>query len=347
MIRRFFAVAKDLPKSVTIREALKQAMSEEMRRDKRVFLIGEEVGQFQGAYKVSKGMLEEFGPERVVDTPISEIGFTGIASGASMKGLIPIVEFMTWNFALQATDHIYNSSAKTRYMSGGRVGGGIVFRGLNGPGASVGAQHSQCFASALSNVPGLIVISPYDAYDMKFLLKAAIRCGNPVAFLENEFTYGYKFDVGEDFYDTEKIFPIGKARVMREGRHVTITAFSRMVSVALKAAEELAKEGIETEVINLCTIKPLDRETIIKSVMKTGRLVTVEDGYPFSGVGSEIVATIMESPAFDYLENPVERITAWDIPLPYGAPIEEMTLPQVHNIVKGVHKVLQGAKLSK
>lgn len=346
MIRRFFATAKTLPKTVSNRDAIKIGMSEEMRRDKRVFLIGEEVGQFHGAYKVSKGMLEEFGPQRVIDTPISEIGFTGIGSGASFKGLIPIVEFMTWNFALQAWDHIFNSSAKSRYMSGGTLGGGIVFRGLNGPGASVGAQHSQCFASALANVPGLIVISPYDAYDFKFLMKAAIRCGNPVAYLENELTYGTTHEVREDFFDENRVDPIGKARIMREGRHVTITAFSRMVGLALKAAEELSKDGIEVEVINLRTIKPLDRTAIIKSVQKTSRLVTIEDGYPFAGVGAEITATIMESPAFHFLDAPVERLTGWDIPLPYGDPIEAMSLPQVKNIVQAVRKVTRGAKLT-
>lgn len=345
-MRRLFSKSKPLASSITNREALRMAMSEEMRRNKKVFVIGEEVGQYQGAYKVTKGMLEEFGPERVVDTPITESGFTGVAAGAALMGLIPVVEYMTWNFALQAWDQIFNSVAKVRYMSAGKISGSIVFRGLNGPAASVAAQHSQCFASALSNVPGLIVMSPYDAYDMKFLLKAAIRCGNPVAFLENELTYGTSHEVGEDFYDEERVAPIGKARIMRTGRHVTIIAFSRMVGLSLKAAEELAKSGVEAEVINLGTIKPLDRTTIINSAIKTGRVVTVEDGYPFSGIGAEIAATIMESPAFDHLDAPVERVTAWDIPLPYGEPLESLTLPQVQNIVQAALKATKGAKLN-
>ena len=345
-MRRFFCQAmKEMPKKITIRESLRLAMIEEMRRDPKVFLIGEEVAQYQGAYKISKGMLEEFGPDRVVDTPITEAGFTGLAVGASLMGLIPIVEFMTWNFALQGIDHIFNSCAKIRYMSGGDLGGGIVFRGLNGPAASVAAQHSQCFASSLSNVPGLIVISPYDCEDSKSLLKAAIRCKNPVAFLENELTYGHSFEVEPKFYDPEHVGTIGKARIMRQGHHITLIAFSRMVGLALEAAKQLEKANVSAEVINLCTIKPLDRKTIIDSVKKTGRVVVIEDGYPFSGVAAEIVSTIVESPAFDYLDAPPERVTAWDIPLPYGNPIEALCLPQVESILKGAKKILQGAKL--
>lgn len=324
---------------------MRLAMAEEMRRDDRVFLIGEEVAQYDGAYKVSKGLLKEFGERRVVDTPITEMGFSGLAVGASLMGLKPVVEYMTWNFALQGIDHIFNSSAKTRYMSGGDVFGSIVFRGLNGPAASVAAQHSQCFAAPLANVPGLIVLSPYDVYDCKALLKAAIRANDPVCFLENELMYGRSFEVKDDIWDEELVAPIGKLRVMCEGEHVTIVAFSRMVGEAEKAAELLSKEGIRCEVLNLRSIKPLDRTGLLTSVMKTRRLVVVEDGYPFAGVSAEIVATVIESPAFDALDAPPERVTGWDVPLPYAANIEQLCLPQVASIVRAVRKTLEGVKL--
>ena len=307
---------------MSIREALKIAMVEEMEKDERVFLMGEEVGSYQGAYKVSKGMLDIFGPERVIDTPITENGFTGMGCGAANVGLKPIIEFMTWNFALQSMSHILNSAAKTHYMSGGDVTTPVVFRGLNGPAASVAAQHSQCFASWLSNIPGLIVISPYDAYDCKGLLKAAIRNENPVCFLENEIMYSREFEVGEDFWDKDFVLEIGKAKVEKKGKDCTIVSFSRMVGESLKAAKELENEGVNVEVINLRTIKPMDRKTIIDSVKKTNRLVTVEDGYPSHGVGAEICAMIMETQAFDYLDAPVERVTAWDVPLGYAKELE-------------------------
>ena len=330
---------------ITVRKSLRMAMEEEMESNPNVILIGEEVGQYKGAYKISEGMLEKFGPDRVVDTPITEAGFTGLAVGASMNGVIPIVEFMTWNFALQAIDHIVNSCAKIRYMSGGDLHGQIVFRGLNGPAASVAAQHSQCFAAWYSNVPGIHVVSPYDSYDCKTLLKASIRSKTPVVFLENELMYSREFEVEDIFFDKNHIEPIGKARIMKEGKHVTVIAFSRMVGEALIAANQLEKEGISVEVINLRTIKPLDRESIIKSVMKTGRVVAVEDGYPSSGVTAEILSVIMESPAFDHLDAPAERVTAWDIPLAYAKNLETASLPQVENIVKAIRKTLKGFKI--
>jgi pyruvate dehydrogenase E1 component beta subunit len=337
-IRKGFA---EKPK-VSVRQALKLAMEEEMERNPNVILIGEEVAVYQGAYKISAGMLQKFGPERVIDTPITEAGFTGISVGASLNGVVPIVEFMTWNFALQAIDHIVNSCAKIRYMSGGDIHGAIVFRGLNGPAASVGAQHSQCFAAWYSNIPGLKVVSPFDSNDCKMLLKAAIREKGPVVFLENELMYSKEFEVDEEFYDVNAIQEIGKAKIMREGTDCTLISFSRMVGECLEAAEQLEKEGISVEVINLRTIRPLDRETIIKSVIKTGRAVAVEDGYPQSGVTAEILSTIIESPAFDYLDAPPERITAWDIPLAYAKTLESATIPQVENIIKGVRKTLIG-----
>lgn len=330
---------------ISIRKSLRLAMEEEMERNPNVILIGEEVGQYKGAYKISEGMLEKFGSDRVIDTPITEAGFTGLAVGASLNGVVPIVEFMTWNFALQAIDHIVNSCAKIRYMSGGDIHGSIVFRGLNGPAASVAAQHSQCFAAWFSNVPGIHVVAPYDSYDCKTLLKSSIRSKTPVAFLENELMYSREFEVDEIFFDKEHLAPIGKARIMREGSHCTVVAFSRMVGESLLAAEVLEKEGISVEVINLRTIKPLDRESIIKSVMKTGRLVAVEDGYPTSGVTAEILSVIMESPAFDYLDAPAQRVTAWDVPLPYAKNLETAALPQVENIIKAIRNTLIGHKL--
>lgn len=350
MLRRLFShagktVIESPAGSLTVREALRVALAEEMRRDDRVFVFGEEVAQYEGAYKVTKGLLKEFGERRVVDTPITEMGFTGLAVGASLMGLKPVVEFMTWNFALQGIDHIFNSCAKTRYMSGGDLSGCIVFRGLNGPAASVAAQHSQCFAAALANVPGMLVLAPYDAYDCKALLKAAIRGEEPVCFLENELMYGRSFPVGEDFWDPELVAPVGKLRVMREGTHVTIAAFSRMVGEALKAAELLAAEGVSCEVLNLRSVRPLDRAGLLRSVAKTRRLVAVEDGYPFAGVAAELVSTVVESPVFDELDAPPERVTAWDVPLPYAANIESLCLPQPESIARAVRKTLHGVKL--
>ena len=320
---------------MTVREALRDAMAEEMRRDQAVFLMGEEVAVYQGAYKVSQGLLEEFGDKRVIDTPITEHGFTGTAVGAAFAGLKPIVEFMTFNFALQAMDHIINSAAKTLYMSGGKLGCPIVFRGPNGAASRVAAQHSQCFASWYMHVPGLKVVAPYSAGDAKGLLKSAIRDPNPVIFLENEILYGQSFDVPDD---PEHLVPIGKARIARPGKDVTIAAFSIMVGHALKAAETLAGEGIDAEVIDLRTLRPLDTETIVKSVKKTNRLVTVEEGWPVAGVGSELSALIMEK-AFDWLDAPVARVTGADVPMPYAANLEKLALPQPENIVTAAKAV--------
>ncbi|HVJ33484.1 MAG TPA: pyruvate dehydrogenase complex E1 component subunit beta [Terriglobia bacterium] len=313
----------------TVREALRDAMAEEMRRDETVFLMGEEVAEYQGAYKVSQGLLEEFGPKRVIDTPITEHGFTGIGVGAAFSGLKPIVEFMTFNFAMQAIDQIINSASKTLYMSGGQMGCPIVFRGPNGAASRVAAQHSQCYASWYAHCPGLKVVAPWSAADAKGLLKAAIRDPNPVIFLENEIMYGQSFEVPND---PDWIVPIGKAKVVRSGKDVTITAFSRMVGVALQAADELAKQGIEAEVIDLRTIRPLDTETIVNSVKKTNRLVTTEEGWPFAGIGAELAAVIMEQ-AFDWLDAPVIRVAGIDVPMPYAANLEKLALPQAETIV--------------
>ncbi|WP_020593726.1 pyruvate dehydrogenase complex E1 component subunit beta [Kiloniella laminariae] len=319
----------------TVRDALRDAMAEEMRRNNKVFLMGEEVAQYQGAYKISQGLLDEFGAKRVIDTPITEHGFAGLGVGAAFYGLNPIVEFMTFNFAMQAIDHIINSAAKTRYMSGGQVSSPIVFRGPNGVASRVGAQHSQCYASWYAHCPGLKVVSPYSAADAKGLLKSAIRDPNPVIFLENELMYGQSFDVP----DTDDwIVPIGKAKIVRPGTDVTIVTFSLMVGKALAAAEELAKEGISAEVIDLRTIRPLDTETILASVRKTNRLVTVEEGWAFSGVGSEISAMVMEQ-AFDYLDAPVKRVAGVDVPLPYAANLEQLALPQSSHIVSAAKEV--------
>jgi pyruvate dehydrogenase E1 component beta subunit len=320
---------------MTVREALRDAMAEEMRRDGTVFLMGEEVAQYQGAYKVSQGLLEEFGEKRVIDTPITEHGFAGLGVGAAFGGLRPIVEFMTFNFAMQAIDQIINSAAKTRYMSGGQMGCPIVFRGPNGAAARVGAQHSQCYASWYAHVPGLRVLAPWSAADAKGLLKAAIRDPNPVIFLENEILYGHQFDVPED---EDFVLPIGKAKVERPGKDVTITAFSIMVGKALQAAEELAKNGIEAEVINLRSLRPFDTETIVASIKKTNRLVSVEEGWPFAGIGSELAAQMMDH-AFDWLDAPVKRVAGLDIPLPYAANLEKMALPQPDDIVKAAREV--------
>jgi len=321
--------------STTVRDALRDAMAEEMRRDENVFLMGEEVGQYQGAYKVSQGLLGEFGEMRVIDTPITEHGFTGLGVGAAFAGLKPIVEFMTFNFAMQAMDHLINSAAKTNYMSGGQMGCPAVFRGPNGAAARVGAQHSQCYASWYAHVPGLYVLAPYSAADAKGLLKSAIRDPNPVIFLENEILYGQSFDVPDD---DDWTVPIGKAKVVREGSDVTITAFSIMVGHALAAAEELSKQGIEAEVIDLRTLRPLDTETIVTSVKKTNRIVSVEEGWPVAGMGSEIAAIMMEE-AFDWLDAPLKRVCAVDVPLPYAANLEKLALPQVADVVAAAKAV--------
>jgi pyruvate dehydrogenase E1 component beta subunit len=319
-------------KVMTVRDALQTAMSEEMRRDKTVYLMGEEVAEYQGAYKISQGMLAEFGPDRVIDTPITEHGFAGLAVGSAMNGLRPIVEFMTWNFAMQAMDHIINSAAKTLYMAGGKLGCPIVFRGPNGAAARVGAQHSQCYASWYAHVPGLKVLAPWSAADARGLMKAAIRDPNPVVFLENEILYGQSFEAptSEDF-----VIPIGRAKIEREGTDVTIVAYSIMVGKALEAAKILAEQGISAEVINLRTIRPIDRHTIIESAKKTSRVVSVEESWPFAGIGSEIAAMCMEH-AFDYLDAPVVRVCAKDVPLPYAANLEAMALPQAADIVDAV-----------
>ena len=318
----------------TVRDALRDAMAEEMRRDSDVFLIGEEVAEYQGAYKVSRGLLEEFGPKRVIDTPITEHGFAGLAVGAAMAGLKPIVEFMTFNFAMQAIDHIINSSAKVLYMSGGQISTSIVFRGPNGAASRVGAQHSHDYSSWYGNVPGLKVIAPYDAADAKGLLKAAIRDPNPVVFLEHEMLYGTEFDVPDG---DDHIVPIGKAKIRREGSDVTITAHSRMVGHALIAAEQLATVGISAEVIDLRTIRPLDSDTIVTSVMKTNHLVSVEEGWGPMGVGAEVVAIIIDK-AFDWLDAPPMRVHQKDTPLAYAANLEALSLPQVDDIVAMVRK---------
>ncbi len=320
----------------TIRDALRDAMAEEMRRDENVFLMGEEVAQYQGAYKVSRDLLQEFGDRRVVDTPITEHGFAGLGVGAAFSGLKPIVEFMTWNFAMQAIDHIINSAAKTLYMSGGQMGCPIVFRGPNGAAARVAAQHSQDYSAWYAQIPGLKVVAPYDAADAKGLLKAAIRDPNPIVFLEHEMMYGLEFDVPdvEDY-----VVPIGKAKVRREGTDVTITAHSRMVGFALQAAEKLAEEGVSVEVVDLRTLRPLDHETIVESVKKTNRLVSAEEGWGPMGVGAEVVARVIEH-AFDYLDAPPLRVHQEDVPLPYAANLEALSLPGVDKIVAAVKKVM-------
>ncbi|ANW01993.1 pyruvate dehydrogenase complex E1 component subunit beta [Bradyrhizobium icense] len=319
----------------TIREALRDAMAEEMRRDPDVFIMGEEVAEYQGAYKVTQGLLQEFGARRVIDTPITEHGFAGVGVGAAMSGLKPIVEFMTFNFAMQAIDQIINSAAKTLYMSGGQMGCSIVFRGPNGAAARVAAQHSQDYSAWYSQVPGLKVIAPFSAADYKGLLKAAIRDPNPVIFLENEVLYGHTGEVPKlDDY----VIPIGKARIVRSGKDVTLISWSNGMTYALKAADELAKEGIEAEVIDLRTLRPMDTETIIASVKKTGRAVTVEEGWQQSGVGAEIAARIMEH-AFDYLDAPVARVSGKDVPMPYAANLEKLALPSVAEVVAAAKAV--------
>ncbi|THF96434.1 hypothetical protein TEA_010097 [Camellia sinensis var. sinensis] len=364
--RSFSSTAKEM----TVRDALNSALDEEMSADPRVFLMGEEVGEYQGAYKISKGLLEKYGPERVVDTPITEAGFAGIGVGAAYHGLKPVIEFMTFNFSmqsflsmmsngkgwvdlalliallsvwtqlsilLQAIDHIINSAAKSNYMSAGQMPVSIVFRGPNGAAAGVGAQHSQCYAAWFGSCPGLKVLTPYSSEDARGLLKAAIRDPDPVVFLENELLYGESFPVSAEVLDSSFCLPIGKAKIEREGKDVTITAFSRMVGYVLKAAEILAKEGISAEVINLRSIRPLDRSTINASVRKTNRLVTVDEGFPQHGVGAEICASVVED-SFEYLDAPVERIAGADVPMPYAANLERMAVPQIEDIVRAAKR---------
>ena len=321
--------------ATTVREALRDAMAEEMRRDDDVFVMGEEVAEYQGAYKITQGLLQEFGARRVIDTPITEHGFAGVGVGAAMTGLKPIVEFMTFNFAMQAIDQIINSAAKTLYMSGGQMGAPIVFRGPNGAAARVAAQHSQCYAAWYSHIPGLKVVMPYTAADAKGLLKAAIRDPNPVIFLENEILYGQSFDVPkmDDF-----VLPIGKARVHKKGNDVTVVSFGIGMTYALKAIAELEKDGIDVELIDLRTIRPMDLPTVIESVKKTGRLVVVEEGYPQSSVGTEIATRVMQQ-AFDYLDAPILTIAGKDVPMPYAANLEKLALPNVGEVVQAVKTV--------
>src|SRR3954453_18632686 len=322
--------------TMTIREALRDAMAEEMRRDPDVFIMGEEVAEYQGAYKVTQGLLQEFGAKRVIDTPITEHGFAGVGVGAAMSGLKPIVEFMTFNFAMQAIDQIINSAAKTLYMSGGQMGCSITFRGPNGAASRVGAQHSQDYASWYGHCPGLKVVAPWSAADAKGLLKAAIRDPNPVIVLENEILYGQTFEcpTAEDF-----VLPIGKAKIERQGSHVTLVAYSIMVGVAMKAADELAKQGIEAEVINLRSIRPMDTATIVESVKKTSRIVTLEEGWPFAGIGAEINMQVIEN-CFDWLDAPPVRVCGADVPLPYAANLEKLALPQPQWVVDAVKKIV-------
>jgi len=322
-------------KTMTVREALREAMSEEMRRDETVFLMGEEVGEYQGAYKISQGMLDEFGPKRIIDTPITEHGFTGIAVGAAFGGLRPVVEFMTFNFAMQAIDHIINSAAKTLYMSGGQMGAPMVFRGSNGAAARVGAQHSQDYAAWYMQIPGLKVVMPYTAADAKGLMKTAIRDNNPVIFLENEILYGRSFEVPvlDDF-----TIPFGKARIARSGRDVTIVSFGIGMSYAMEAAEKLAQDGIEAEVIDLRSLRPMDTATVLESLRKTNRCVTVEEGWPQGSVGNYISSVIMQQ-AFDYLDAPVINCTGKDVPMPYAANLEKLALVTTADVIAAVHQV--------
>jgi pyruvate dehydrogenase E1 component beta subunit len=322
-------------KSTTVREALRDAMAEEMRRDDRVFVMGEEVAQYQGAYKVTQGLLDEFGAKRVIDTPITEYGFAGLGSGAAMGGLKPVIEFMTFNFAMQAIDHIINSAAKTNYMSGGQMRCPIVFRGPNGAASRVGAQHSQNYGPWYASVPGLVVIAPYDSADAKGLLKAAIRSDDPVVFLENELLYGQHFDVPllDDY-----VLPIGKARIMREGNDVTLVSYSIGVGIALEAADKLAAEGLSAEVIDLRTLRPLDKQAVLTSLAKTNRIVVVEEGWPTCSIASEIMAICMED-GFDDLDAPVLRVTDVDVPLPYAANLEKLAIIKSDDVVKAAKAV--------
>jgi len=325
---------------VSVREALNSALDEELARDERVFIMGEEVAQYNGAYKITKGLWAKYGSKRVIDTPITEMGFAGIGVGAGMTGLRPVIEFMTWNFAMQAIDQIVNSAAKARYMSGGQLGCPIVFRGPNGAAAAVGAQHSQCFAAWYGSCPGMFVLAPYNSRDAKGLMKAAIRDDNPVVFLEDEMTYGKEFPMTAEEMHKDYCLPIGKAHVERVGTDITLVGYSRWVGVALAAADELAKIGISAEVVNLRSIRPMDKETIFASVKKTHHCVTVEGGWPQSGIGSEIIASIVETDTFNFLDAPVERICGADIPMPYTLSLEAQAIPQTHNVVNAAKRVL-------
>ncbi|KAG8188168.1 hypothetical protein JTE90_019447 [Oedothorax gibbosus] len=325
---------------VMVRDALNAAMDEEMERDERVFLLGEEVAMYDGAYKVSRGLWKKYGDKRVIDTPITEIGFAGIAVGAAMAGLKPVCEFMTFNFSMQAIDHIINSAAKTFYMSAGKINVPMVFRGPNGAAMGVAAQHSQCFASWYANIPGLKVVSPYTSEDCKGLLKAAIRDPDPVVFMENELLYGVPFEMSDEAMSKDFVIPLGKAKIEKSGQHVTLVAHSKAVGTCLEAAKLLNSAGVDCEVINLRTIRPLDSKTIIESVMKTHNLVTVEQGWPQCGIGAEICAQIIESPAFDYLDAPVVRVTGSDVPMPYTKSLEPLCIPQPKDVVMAVKKVL-------
>lgn len=346
---KWFSAEAQLTKTaqITVRDALNQAMDEEMARDERVFLLGEEVALYNGAYKVSKGLYDKYGARRVVDMPITEAGFTGLAVGAAMAGLRPICEFMTFNFSMQAIDHVVNSAAKTLYMAGGMIEVPIVFRGPNGAAAGVAAQHSQCFAAWYGSVPGLKVVSPWSAEDAKGLLKAAIRDPNPVVFLENEIMYGQSFEVAPEVLSPDFLLPIGRAKIERPGSDITLVAHSRSVQLALDAATLLHEQhgGISAEVINLRTIRPLDIETIVQSVKRTGHLVTVEAGWPMFGVGAEVAAQVSESEAFDYLDAPVLRVTGADVPMPYAKNLEELALPSAQNIVNVALKSLNARRL--
>mmetsp|Transcript_11957 Transcript_11957/g.22157 ORF Transcript_11957/g.22157 Transcript_11957/m.22157 type:complete len:364 (-) Transcript_11957:122-1213(-) len=324
---------------MTVRDAINTAIDEEMEREEKVFILGEEVAQYQGAYKITKGLYQKYGGKRVIDTPITEAGFTGMAIGAAYKDLRPIVEFMTWNFSMQAIDQIVNSAAKQYYMSAGDIACPIVFRGPNGNAAGTSAQHSQCFAAWYSSVPGLKVVAPYSAEDAKGLMKAAIRDNNPVVVLEHELMYGVSFPMTDEAQGEDFFIPIGKAKIEREGTDVTIISFSKMVGLALEAAEVLAASGTSCEVINLRTVRPLDRETIINSVKKTGRVVSIETGWPQCGIGSEIAAIMMESDAFNYLDAPMERITGADVPMAYAVDLENASLPQVEDVVATVNRL--------
>ncbi|XP_042017669.1 pyruvate dehydrogenase E1 component subunit beta-1, mitochondrial-like [Salvia splendens] len=332
--RAFSSSAKE---TMTVRDALNSALDEEMSADPKVYVMGEEVGEYQGAYKITKGLLDKYGPERVLDTPITEAGFAGIGVGSAYYGLKPVIEFMTFNFSMQAIDHIINSAAKSNYMSAGQISVPIVFRGPNGAAAGVGAQHSQCYAAWFGAIPGLKVLTPYSSEDARGLLKAAIRDPDPVVFLENELLYGESFPVSAEVLDSSFCLPIGKAKIEREGKDVTITAFSKIVGSALQAADILAKDGISAEVINLRSIRPLDRAAINASVRKTNRLVTVEEGFPQHGVGAEICASVLED-SFEYLDAAVERISGADVPMPYAANLERMAVPQVEDIVRAAKR---------
>ncbi|CAI4226466.1 unnamed protein product [Auanema sp. JU1783] len=341
LVGRFLnAGNRRLASSLTVRDALNQALDEEIRRDERVFLLGEEVAQYDGAYKVSKGLWKKYGDKRIIDTPITEMGFAGIAVGAAFAGLRPICEFMTFNFSMQAIDQIINSAAKTYYMSAGRVNCPIVFRGPNGAAAGVAAQHSQDFSAWFAHCPGLKVVTPYSAEDAKGLLKASIRDDNPVVFLENEILYGQSFPVSDEVLSEDFVLPIGKCKIERPGNHITLVAYSRGVELALDAAKQLEAIGVEAEVINIRTLRPLDFETIKQSVMKTNHIVTVEYGWPFAGIGAEIGAQIMESEAFDHLDAPLLRVTGVDVPMPYTQTLEAAALPHAGHVISAVKKSL-------